>query len=60
MSKEKMYDVIVRKLGHEHKATIWFIEFAETIPDEKNEQLYNVLIALLDLVEYAEKVTEGV
>ena len=60
MSKEKMYNVIVRKLGHEHKATIWFIEFAETVPDEKNDQLYNVLIALLDLVEYAEEIFEGV
>ena len=48
-----MFDMIIQKLGHEHKATIWFIGFAETVPAEKDEQLYRVLMALIDLVEYA-------
>ena len=53
MTREQMFDMIIQKLGHEHKATIWFIGFAETVPAEKDEQLYRVLMALIDLVEYA-------
>ena len=58
MTREQMFDMIIQKLGHEHKATIWFIGFAEAVPAEKAEQLYRVLMALIDLVEYALSISE--
>ena len=53
MNREQMYDKIVRELGHEHKATIRFISFAEEHPTVEDIKLENVLAALLDLVHYA-------
>ena len=50
MNREQMYDKIIRELGHEHKATIWFISFAEEHPTAEDIKLENVLAALLDLV----------
>lgn len=53
MNRKQMYDKIIKELGHEHKATIWFISFAEEHPTAEDIKLENVLTALLDLVHYA-------
>lgn len=54
MNRKEMYNKIIRELGHEHKATIWFMQFAEEHPTAEDVKLENVLNALLDLVRYAE------
>lgn len=56
MDREQMYNKIIKELGFEHKATIWFIGFAEEHPETEDAKLENVLVALLDLIHYANKV----
>ena len=58
MTREQMYDLIINKLGHEHKATIWFIQFSEEHPNADNDKLYRVLDALLELVRLANEIVE--
>ena len=53
MNRNEMYNKIIRELGHEHKATIWFMQFAEEHPTAEDEKLANMLAALFDLVYYA-------
>jgi hypothetical protein len=56
MTREQMIDLIIETLGHEHNATIWFIQFCEDNPNADNNKLYELLAATLDLVRLANKV----
>lgn len=58
MSREQMYDLVIETLGHEHKATIWFIQFCEDNPNADEGKLYELLAATLDLVRLAGEVEE--
>ena len=56
MTREQMIDLIIETLGHEHNATIWFIQFCEDNPNANNTKLEELLAATLDLVRLANKV----
>lgn len=56
MTKEQMIDLIITTLGHEHQATIWFVQFCEDNPKADNNKLYALLAATLDLVRLASEV----
>ena len=56
MTREQMYDTIIQTLGHEHKATIWFIQFCEDNPNADEIKLERLLAATLDLVRLANNI----
>ncbi len=53
MNREQMCDYIIRRLGFEHKAVVWFFDLLEEYPNATDEKLQRVLEALLDLIELA-------
>lgn len=55
MTREQMYDLIISKLGHEDKATIWFISLAEEYPNADNKKLEKLLDSLFDLININNK-----
>ena len=58
MTREQLYDTIIQTLGHEHQATIWFIQFCEDNPNADGIKLEELLTATLDLVRMANKLEE--
>jgi hypothetical protein len=53
--KKRMCDTIIKKLGHEHPATIFFIKTVEECPNAKEGAVWALLNATLRLVESAEE-----
>ena len=58
MTREQLFDTIIQTLGHEHRATIWFVQFCEDNPSADNIKLERLLAATLDLVRLAGEVEE--
>lgn len=58
MTREQMEQEIIRKLGFEHPATIWFFELIEAY-NPSDEKLYGVYVALLELIAFANVIEEG-
>lgn len=56
MTREQMIDVIIQRLGLEHKATIWFVQFCEDHPTASDMKLYKVFFELLRLVRMVERI----
>jgi hypothetical protein len=53
--KKRMCDTIIKKLGHEHPATVFFIKTVEEYPEAKEGAVWALLDATLKLVESAEE-----
>ena len=49
---EQVQDKVVKALGHESKATVWFFEFCEEHPEADIEKLDRLADTLIDLVQY--------
>jgi hypothetical protein len=54
-NREEMQNTIIRALGMEHPATVWFCGLCEEYADNEwnNKCLYGLMSALLDLVQFA-------
>ncbi len=58
MTKEWIIDQLIKKLGFEHPATVWFAQFCEEHPDADIKKLYILADELVGLVELANAVEE--
>ena len=55
MNRTEMMDKLINKIGFEHPFTIQFCQMCEDVEEgeHNDELLYNLLIAFLDLRQYA-------
>ena len=55
MSRAEMMDKLINKIGFEHPFTIQFCQMCKDVEEgeHNDELLYNLLIAFLDLRQYA-------
>ena len=56
--REWAIEEIIKKLGHEHPMTIWFIKVCEENPNADEEKIVDLLNAALDLVHLASEIEE--
>ena len=56
-TREIMEFEIVRKLGLEHPATVWFFQLIEDY-NPSDEKLYAVYVSLLELIGFAQVIKE--
>lgn len=49
MTKTEMCNAIIKRLGFEHKATIFFIQLCEDYPNADDYKMYEVFYALINL-----------
>ena len=54
MTVNEMCELIARRLGLEHKATIFFCGFAEDHPNADPYKMYELMYSLIELCELGE------